>query len=174
MDKKETGLIQVYFGRGKGKTTAAMGLAFRAVGRGLQVHMIQFMKGYDYGELHAAKEHKLFTITQFGRPDLVAEPTPTDIDMGQDALRLAKQEITEGKADIIILDEVGIAIEHSLITVDDVLEILDTKRKEVEVVLTGATMHPKLLERADLITEMRLVKHPFSTKGIGPRLGIEY
>ena len=85
-----------------------------------------------------------------------------------------KYTFMKGEADIIILDEVGIAIEHSLINVDDVLEILDTKRKEVEVVLTGAIMHPKLLERADLITEMRLVKHPFSTQGIGPRRGIEY
>jgi len=172
--QQEMGLVQVYFGRGKGKTTAALGLAFRAVGRGLRVHMIQFMKGFDYGELHAAKKCELFEITQSGRPDFVSEPTVTDIEMGKEGLEFARKTIMGGEYDIVILDEIGMAIEHSLIDVNAVLELLDNKRSEVEIILTGATMHPKLLERADLITEMRLVKHPFSTQGLGPRLGIEY
>lgn len=168
------GLIQIYFGQGKGKTTAALGLAFRAVGRGLRVHMIQFMKGYDYGELHAVKTSGLFEITQFGRPDLVTKATEIDIKMGQEGLEFAKKIIMEGKYDIVILDEIGMAIEHSIIDVNDVIQLLDNKSSNIEIILTGARMHPKLLERADLITEMRLVKHPFSTHGIGPRLGIEY
>lgn len=170
----EKGLIQVYFGQGKGKTTAALGLAFRAVGRRLRVHMIQFMKGFDYGELHAVKACGLFEITQFGRPDLVSEATQMDIEMGQEGLEFAKKIIKEGEYDIVILDEIGMAIEHSIIDVNDVLELLDNKRSYTELILTGAKMHPKLLERADLITEMRLVKHPFSTQGLGPRLGIEF
>ena len=170
----EKGLVQIYFGRGKGKTTAALGLAFRAVGRGLRVHIIQFMKGFDYGELHAAKTSGLFEITQFGRPDFVTEATQTDIEMGQEGLEFARKTIMGGAYDIVILDEIGMAIEYSLIDVNEVLELLDNKRNEVEIVLTGARMHPKLLERADLVTEMRLVKHPFSTQGLGPRLGIEY
>ncbi|MFQ5819233.1 MAG: cob(I)yrinic acid a,c-diamide adenosyltransferase [Candidatus Heimdallarchaeota archaeon] len=170
----EKGLIQVYFGQGKGKTTAALGLAFRAVGRGLRVHMIQFMKGYDYGELHAVKASGLFEITQFGSPDFVSEATQMDLEMGKEGLEFAKKIIMEGEYDIVILDEIGMAIEHSIIDVNDVLELLDNKSNEIELILTGARMHPKLLERADLITEMRLVKHPYSTHGLGPRLGIEY
>lgn len=168
------GLVQVYFGRGKGKTTATLGLAFRAAGRGFRVHMIQFMKGFEYGELHAAKQSELFEITQFGRPDLISEPTQTDVEMGQAGLEFARKIILDDVYDIVILDEIGMAIEHSILDVADVLELLDRKPNEVELVLTGAVMHPKLLERADLVTEMRLVKHPFSTQGLGPRLGIEY
>ena len=87
----KNGLIQVYFGHGKGKTTAALGLAFRAAGRGFQVHVIQFMKGFEYGELHSAKKSKLFEITQFGGPDLIADPSQTDIEMGQAGLEFARK-----------------------------------------------------------------------------------
>jgi len=170
----KNGLIQVYFGRGKGKTTAALGLAFRAAGRGFQVHIIQFMKGFEYGELHSAKKSKLFEITQFGGPDLIADPSQIDIEMGHAGLEFARKTISGKNYDMIILDEIGMAIEHSIIDVNAVLELLTSKPIEVELILTGAVMHPKILERADLVTEMRLVKHPFSTHGLNPRLGIEY
>ncbi len=136
----KNGLIQVYFGRGKGKTTAALGLAFRAAGRGFQVHVIQFMKGFEYGELHSAKKSKLFEITQFGGPDLIADPSQTDIEMGQAGLEFARTTILGQKCDMVILDEIGMAIEHSIIDVNAVLELLDRKPSEVELIFIPAAM----------------------------------
>jgi cob(I)alamin adenosyltransferase len=169
------GLIQVYYGTGKGKTTAALGLAFRATGHGFKVHMIQFMKGeVKYGEIKAAKNWPNLTITQFGRPEIIAEPEKVDIEEAKKALALAKKTIEEGEYDILILDEVGVAIEMELINVKDVIEILKAKPPHQEVILTGRYMHPKLLEMADLVTEMKMIKHPFVTQGLQARKGIDF
>ena len=170
------GLVQVYFGRGKGKTTAAIGQGVRATGHGFKVYMIQFMKGnYKYGEIEAIKNISNFDLKQFGSPDLIAKPSDFDKNEGTKALDFAKEIIMSDEYDIVILDEVGVAISMNVITVDPVLEIIKNKPKKVELVLTGGPkMHPKIKEMADLVTEMRMIKHYYSSKGITARYGIEY
>lgn len=170
------GLIQLYFGRGKGKTTAALGLGLRASGHGFKVNMIQFMKGNTkYGELNAIKEIENFEIHQFGRIDLIMEPEKIDIEEGKKALKYAEEIIMSDNYDLVILDEIGVALEMHIIKIDDVMNLIEKKPEKVELILTGGQkIHPKIKERADLITEMKMIKHYFSTKGIQARLGIEY
>lgn len=170
------GLIQLYFGRGKGKTTAALGLGLRASGHGFKVNMIQFMKGNTkYGELNAVKGIENFEIHQFGRIDLIMEPEKIDIEEGKKALKYAEEIIMSDNYDLVILDEIGVALEMHIIKIDDVMNLIEKKPEKVELILTGGQkIHPKIKERADLITEMKMVKHYFSTKGIQARLGIEY
>ena len=170
------GLIQVYFGRGKGKTTAAIGQGLRATGHGFKVYMIQFMKGnYKYGEIEAIKSILNFELRQFGSPELIAEPGEFDINEGKKALAFAKEIIMSDDHDIVILDEVGVAISMNVITVESVLELIKNKPEKVELILTGGPkMHPKIKEIADLVTEMRMIKHYYSSKGITARYGIEY
>lgn len=170
------GLIQLYFGRGKGKTTAALGLGLRASGHGFKVNMIQFMKGNTkYGELNAIKGIENFEIHQFGRIDLIMEPEQIDIEEGKKALKYAEEIILSDEYDIVILDEIGVALEMHIIKIDDVMNLIEKKPEKVELILTGGQkIHPKIKERADLITEMKMIKHYFSTKGIKARLGIEY
>jgi cob(I)alamin adenosyltransferase len=176
MDPKlQPGIIQIYFGSGKGKTTAALGLAFRSLGHNFKVYMIQFMKGnVKYGELNSAEKFKNFKLSQFGRSELIATPQEIDFSEGKKGLGLASEIISSGEWDIVILDEIGIAIEMGLIPVEKIINILKNKPLHVEIVLTGRSMHPKLLELADLVTEMKLVKHPFSTQGLPARKGIEF
>ncbi|MCK4239810.1 MAG: cob(I)yrinic acid a,c-diamide adenosyltransferase [Candidatus Lokiarchaeota archaeon] len=170
------GLIQLYFGRGKGKTTAALGLGLRASGHGFKVNMIQFMKGNTkYGELNAVKGIENFEIHQFGRIDLIMEPEKIDIEEGKKALKYAEEIIMSDNYDLVILDEIGVALEMHIIKIDDVMNLIEKKPEKVELILTGGQkIHPKIKERADLITEMKMIKHYFSTKGIQARLGIEY
>ena len=170
------GLIQLYFGRGKGKTTAALGLGLRASGHGFKVNMIQFMKGNTkYGELNAIKEIENFEIHQFGRIDLIMEPEKIDIEEGKKALKYAEEIILSDEYDIVILDEIGVALEMHIIKIDDVMNLIEKKPEKVELILTGGQkIHPKIKERADLITEMKMIKHYFSTDGIQARLGIEF
>ncbi|MFX1233557.1 MAG: cob(I)yrinic acid a,c-diamide adenosyltransferase [Promethearchaeota archaeon] len=168
--------MQCYFGRGKGKTTAALGQGFRATGQGFKVYMIQFMKGWDkYGEVNAIKNTDNFELKQFGTPDLISEPREIDYEEAKKALKFAEEIITSDKYDIVILDEIGVAIEYNLIAVEEVLELINKKPEKVELILTGGpNIHPKIKERADLLTEMRMIKHYYSSKGITARLGIEY
>jgi len=170
------GLVQVYFGRGKGKTTAAIGQGVRATGHGLKVYMIQFMKGnYKYGEIEAIKSISNFELKQFGSPDLIAEPGEFDLEEGKKALTFAKEIIMSDEYDIVILDEVGVAISMNVISIEPVLDIIKNKPEKVELILTGGPkMHPKLKELADLVTEMRMIKHYYSSQGITARYGIEY
>ncbi len=170
------GLVQVYTGTGKGKTTAALGLGLRAIGKGFKVIMIQFMKGdIEYGEITAARRIDGFVIEQYGRPDFVDKENPDkiDIEFAQKALKRAKEVIQKKKYDIVILDEVNVAIDWKLISVNEVLEIIKNKPKNIELILTGRYAHPKVLERADLVTEMLEIKHPYQ-KGILARDGIEH
>jgi len=170
------GLVQVYTGDGKGKTTAALGLAFRASGHGFKTYVIQFMKGQIvYGELRAAgKPDSLITIEQMGRPEFVNKrcPDPIDIKMASDALARAKEIIGGGRYDIVVLDEVNVAIDFGLINVSDVLELIKNKPAHVEMVLTGRNASPEIIKAADLVTEMKQVKHYFE-QGVGSRTGIE-
>jgi cob(I)alamin adenosyltransferase len=172
----ERGLIQVYTGDGKGKTTAALGLALRAAGHGLRVYIVQYMKGWpDYGELAALKHQPNITLVQFGRPDFVDRDNPDakDIELAQQALRHSLDVVREGRYDVLVLDEINVALDYGLVSLDQVLAVLEAKPPHVELVLTGRGAHPQIVERADLVTEMRQIKHPYS-RGIGGRKGIEY
>lgn len=173
--KLTKGYIQVYTGNGKGKTTAALGLALRAVGRNMKVVIIQFMKGQKYGEIEAAK--KLFPnliIKQFGMDTFVHidKPTSEDIAMAKKALKEATELMKNGEYDIIILDEINVALFYKLVTIEEVLHLISLKPSNAELILTGRYAPQSLLETADVVTEMREVKHYFS-KGIEARDGIE-
>lgn len=198
MGKKnlDRGLIQIYTGDGKGKTTAAMGLALRMVGHGLQVVVIQFMKGTGYsGELFAAPRlHPLLEIEEFGRGCTWAsmikngyvdcrgcgecfvkkgEGTEDDYEMMELALHRSREALTDPAYDLVILDEISNALYFELISVQDVLDLLSLKRDTCEVVLTGRNVPEEILEKGDLITEMKLVRHPFQD-GVPARWGVEY
>jgi len=172
----EKGLIQVYTGNGKGKTTAALGLALRAVGHGLKVLFIQFMKGnIDYGELESSKKLSPYlTIKQMGRETFVSKtnPDPIDIKLARDGFDLAKKAISNEEYSIVILDEINVAIDYGLIPLSDLLHLLDTKPKGIELILTGRNAKPEIIDKADLVTEMVERKHYFK-KGVSARKGIE-
>jgi cob(I)alamin adenosyltransferase len=170
------GLIQVYTGDGKGKTTCALGLALRAVGQGLKVIMLQFLKGRDTGEARAAARlAPEFTLRYFGRPGLVnlKSPAAEDLALAQEALNLARQVLQAGDHDLVILDEINVALAYRLISLEEVLEMLKTRPGWVEVVLTGRQAPPELVELADLVTEMRPIKHYYAA-GVKARRGIEW
>jgi cob(I)alamin adenosyltransferase len=169
-------LVQVYTGEGKGKTTAALGLAMRAAGHGLRVYIIQFMKGWpNYGELKSVGGHPQITLRQFGRPEFVdpEKPEPADVEMAKEALREARQVLTSGSYDLVILDEVNVALKYGLIELKEVLTLIEEKPQDIELILTGRYAPPEVIERADLVTEMREVKHPYRI-GIKGREGIEW
>ncbi len=172
----ETGLVQVYTGDGKGKTSAAFGLALRAVGRGLKVYTIQFVKGgFNYGELHAIKQLPNLKLRAFGRGRFIKEKPPRKVDMelAKKALEFAAEVVTKGEYDVVVLDEVNVALYLGLISVNDVIKLVKSKPKHVELVLTGRNAPAEIIAAADLVTEMKEVKHPFR-KGVPPRKGIEY
>jgi len=168
------GYVQVYTGDGKGKTTAAFGLALRAAGAGLNIFIAQFVKGMKYSELDSIKRFSdLITLKQYGRGCFIKkDPTPEDIQAARSGLEAVREIILAGKHQVVILDEANIAIHYNLFTVEDLLELIDSKPEHVELVITGRNAHPDLLERADLVTEMKEIKHYF-TKGVEAREGIE-
>jgi len=170
------GLVQIYTGDGKGKTTAALGLALRAAGRGLRTYVGQFMKGQAYGELEGARLLAPYlTIEQYGLPTFVHvhQATPEDVRMAHEGLERARAAMHSGQYAIVVLDEVCVALHFELLTLDEVLAFLDERPAGVELVLTGRRAPEALLARADLVTEMREVKHPYA-RGIQARQGIEY
>ncbi len=170
------GLIQVYTGNGKGKTTAALGLAFRAAGHGLKVLVIQFMKGnINYGELESAKKLSPYlTIKQMGRETFVskANPDPIDMKLAKRGFSLAKKTIRNKEYDMVILDEINVAIDYGLIPLSDLLKLIDSKPETVELILTGRNAKSEIIDKADLVTEMVERKHYYD-KGIKARKGIE-
>ena len=167
-------MIQIYTGNGKGKTTAAFGLAIRAKGRGLKVAIVQFMKGVEYGEVISAKKLGI-DVYQFGTPEFVhpEKPRKIDFELAKKGLEKAKELIFSKKYDVVILDEINVAIGFGLIDKKDVIDILKNKPENVEIVLTGRYAPNELIEIADLVTEMKEVKHYFR-RGIRARKGIEY
>ena len=171
----EQGCVQVYTGNGKGKTTAALGLALRAVGRGLNVCMFQFIKGSGrYGEhLAAEKLAPLLTIIQSGRPGWVNTKDITeDRRVAQEALAQASELLTSGRFDLFICDEINGAVGFGLIDVEQVLELIGSRPEKVELVLTGRNAHERIIEAADLVTEICEVKHYYKA-GVPARTGIE-
>jgi cob(I)alamin adenosyltransferase len=171
----ERGCVQVYTGNGKGKTTAALGLAFRAVGRGLRVCFFQFIKGSGvYGEhLSADKLAPLLTIIRSGRPGWVNKKDITaDRNAAQEGLEQAKKLLISGEYDLMILDEINGATAFGLIDVEQVLELIRLKPEKVELVLTGRNAAAQVIEAADLVTEMRDIKH-YYLAGVPARTGIE-
>ncbi len=170
------GLVQVYTGNGKGKTTAALGLALRAIGHGMKVFIIQFMKGKTgYGEQEAAARYAPnLTIFRAGREAFVskAKPDPLDVKLAQDGFSIAQRAVQNREHDIIILDEINTVIDYGLLPLPDLLQLIDSKPETVELILTGRNAHPKVLEKADLVTEMVERKHYYK-RGIPARKGIE-
>jgi cob(I)alamin adenosyltransferase len=173
--KLEQGLVQIYTGEGKGKTTAALGLALRALGRGLKVFMLQFLKGEDTGELHAGRLFgDKFIIQQTGLKGFIhrGKLDPADIHRAKEALKVAKDILSRGDYDLVILDEIIVALYFELISLHEVVQLLKTRAPHVEVVLTGRYAPPELIELADLVTEMKNIKHYYHA-GVPAREGIE-
>ncbi|NTV51061.1 MAG: cob(I)yrinic acid a,c-diamide adenosyltransferase [Geobacteraceae bacterium] len=171
----EQGCVQVYTGNGKGKTTAALGLALRAVGRGLKVCVFQFIKGGGrYGEhLAAEKLAPLMTIIQTGRPGWVNTKDITeDRHIAQEALARAEELLTSGLYDLFICDEINGAVGYGLIDVEQVLGLISSKPEKTELVLTGRNAHQLVIDAADLVTEMTEIKHYYKA-GVPARTGIE-
>nr|HID12935.1 cob(I)yrinic acid a,c-diamide adenosyltransferase [Anaerolineae bacterium] len=168
------GYVQVYTGDGKGKTTAALGLALRASGHGMRTYIGQFMKGQHYGELEALREHPTITIEQYGDVRCIRreEVAPEHVAQARRGLERAREAMLSGRYDIVVLDEVNVAIWFGLLTVEEVLAFLDQRPEHVEVILTGRRAPPELIGRADLVTEMREVKHYYQ-QGVLAREGIE-
>ncbi|MGI6434223.1 MAG: cob(I)yrinic acid a,c-diamide adenosyltransferase [Syntrophomonadaceae bacterium] len=173
----QKGYVQVYTGNCKGKTTAALGLAFRAMGKGLKTYVGQFMKGGEYAELESARMVSPYiTIEQYGKKGFIrlTNPPPQEaVDMASAGLEKAKQAIASGKYDIIILDEINTANYFNLVPVESILELIKNKPNGIELVLTGGPKaHDQVIEAADLVTQMVEVKHYYQ-QGVPAREGIE-
>ena len=170
------GYIQVYTGNGKGKTTASLGLAVRAAGHGLRTVIIQFMKGWiDYGELNGVAMLSPFVeIHQAGRDTFVERnnPDPEDVRLAREGWELAKAVVLGRKADIVVLDEINCAVDFGLLPLGEVLDLLHGKPDGMEIVLTGRGAPEEIVAIADLVTEMREIKHYYA-KGIDARAGVE-
>ncbi len=169
-------MIQIYTGNGKGKTTAAIGLGIRAIGHGYKVLMVQFMKGEDiYGEIKALKNIPNFEVYQFGLKTFVkkGDLKEKEIKITREGFLFAKEKIMSKNYFLVILDEINIAIDYGLIPLEEVIELLKNSPKETEIVLTGRYCPKELYEYADLVSEIKEVKHPFQ-KGFFGRKGIDY
>ena len=168
------GYVHIYTGNGKGKTTAALGLAIRAAGAGLQVFIAQFAKGRQYSELKAL--HRLadqIKVEQYGLPRFLnGKPSDPDIEAAQKGIARLKEVMLSGEFDMIIVDEGNVAAAYGLIARQDLIDLIEMKPEKVELVITGRDAAPEIVDRADLVTEMRVVKHYYD-KGVDARAGIE-
>jgi len=175
----ENGLTIVYTGKGKGKTTAALGIVLRAVGYGKKVCMIQFIKGsWHYGEMTSSKklepDFEMITIGK-GFVGIIDDKTPKEDhkEIAKEAIKISNEKIQSGKYDIVILDEINYAVNLDLISVKDVLNLIKSKPQKVDLVLTGNYAKNEIIEISDLVTEMREIKHPFQ-RGIKAKKGIDF
>jgi cob(I)alamin adenosyltransferase len=168
------GYVQVYTGDGKGKTTAALGLALRAAGAGLKVFIAQFAKGMEYSELKTLKRlSDSIVVKQYGRDCFIyREPKEEDKKLAQEGLKEVREAIASGQYQVVILDEANIATYFSLFSVDDLLSLIQNKPEEVEIIITGRKADPRIIAVADLVTEMKEIKHYYQ-KGVKAREGIE-
>lgn len=172
----DPGLVQVYTGDGKGKTTAALGLTLRVAGHGGKVAFIQFMKGWDfYGEIAGLALLPGVRHERTGTPDYVyrGKVQPVDIEEAKRGLALAEKCLVSGDHDLVVLDEISVAVDYGLVDADAVVRAVKGRPPHVEVVITGRSAPPAFLDMADLVTEMREIRHPF-TKGIASRRGADF
>ncbi|MGB9659079.1 MAG: cob(I)yrinic acid a,c-diamide adenosyltransferase [Nitrososphaerales archaeon] len=177
--KIEKGLVHIITGKGKGKTTSAIGQGLRAVGHGLKVYMIQFMKGEfegkKYGEIKSIKKFRNFKVAQFGSGELVSHYTPSekDFELARKGFEHAKEIVDSNKYDMVILDEIWVAVHHNLIDLSEVIGLIKKKPEHVELVLTGRYAPKEAYDYADYISEIKKIKHPYS-KGLKARIGVEF
>lgn len=171
------GLVSIFTGDGKGKTTAAIGTVIRAAGHGLRVFIVFFMKGKDYvhGEFAILSKLPNVTVASFGQMGWVRKDKvkPEHKEQAGLALAAARQAMLSGNYDLVVLDEVNVAVASKLVELDEVLRLIDDNPQNVELILTGRYADPRLVQRADLVTEMLMIKHPY-TKRIKARKGIDY
>ncbi len=169
------GFVQIYTGNGKGKTTAAIGLAVRAAGYGLKVYLGQFMKGFKYNEHNIFNEINNITYELFGTPNLIHiedEPDEKNLICARKGFEKAKEILISNDYDIVILDEINLTVFFNLLKIDDLLELIEIKPFNVELILTGRKAPVEIIDKADLVTEMREIKHYYKN-GIEARDGIE-
>ncbi|NMB07531.1 MAG: cob(I)yrinic acid a,c-diamide adenosyltransferase [Tissierellia bacterium] len=167
-------MIHIYTGNGKGKTTAAIGLGIRAAMAGKKVFMGQFIKGMEYSELKIVDYLPNIEIQQFGRDCFIEkEPTKEDIKIAKNGLKICEEIIEKGEMDVVILDELNIALFFKLFTVEEVISVLNKRDENMEIIITGRYAPKELINMADLVTEMVEVKHYYN-KGIEARRGIEF
>jgi cob(I)alamin adenosyltransferase len=169
------GYIQVYTGNGKGKTTAALGLALRAAGAGLRVFIVQFIKKRKCSEHSIIRERfsDLITVKQYGEGLIMKrKTTKSDMEAAQKGLAEIRDAVTSNKYDIVVLDEANVAVHYNLITIKDLLDIMENKPEGVELVITGRYADKRVIEKADLVTEMKEIKH-YRENGVKARRGIE-
>lgn len=169
------GLIQIYTGDGKGKTTAALGLALRALGAGLKIYLGQFIKKGRYSEIKAlCRFYPNIVACQYGRGCFIrGKPTQADVRCARKGLATLCKAMLSGKYDLVIADEINCAVNAGLISAKEILLLIDKKPSDVELVLTGRNAPSQIMKRADLVTEMKKIRHPFD-RGAGGRRGIEY
>ena len=169
----EKGYIQVYTGNGKGKTTAALGITLRCLCAGNKVYFGQFMKGQDYSELKAVSYFERLTMKQFGTPSFInGKPSQEDIDQAKAGFQTMKEVLLSGIYDMVVFDEINTALYFGLLDVEEVLALLDRKPEKTEVILTGRYAPQEIIDRADLVTEMKEIKHYYNA-GVPARVGIE-
>ena len=170
------GLVYIFTGDGKGKTSAALGVVLRALGHEMRVHITYFMKGdYPYGERAILSKLPNVTMASFGSREFIdqANVKPEEIEQARLALATAREAILSGNYDLVVLDEVNIAVAWKLVELDEVVKLIRDKPKNVELILTGRQADTKLVQLADLVTEMLKIKHPYD-KGVLARRGIDY
>jgi cob(I)alamin adenosyltransferase len=169
-----TGYTQIYTGDGKGKTTAALGLSLRAAGAGLKVYIAQFIKSGDYSEIKAlARFADQITVEQFGLGRFIkGKPSPEDVAAAGKGLAAVRNALKSGEYQVVIMEEGNVAALCGLFPVDEILEIISQKPGDVELVVTGRGADPRVIDRADLVTEMKAVKHYYQA-GVAARVGIE-
>lgn len=168
------GYVHIYTGDGKGKTTAALGLSLRAVCANKKVYFAQFMKGQDYAELDAHKYLPNFTLKQYGSKEFIIDkPTQNQIDLANEGLFEVSEILKSNEYDIVVLDELNMALYFNLFSIEKVLDILDNRNKSIEVIITGRRAPQELIDYADLVSEIKEVKHYYN-QGVIARKGIEY
>ncbi len=171
----DKGLVMVYTGDGKGKTTAAVGQALRALGHGFRVYMIHFMKGRDYGEFLASEKLPHLTVDRAGRDTFVnrSNPDPLDIELAREGFARAVRAVKSGEYDLVVLDEINVAVDYGLIPEAELFTLLGEKPTGVDLILTGRGASPELIKRADMVSEVLMIKHHYNN-GVEGRKGIEY